>query len=697
MLNLNLVTMKNRLLLIIVLLSVSNLVSGQGKPAYVGRWYQETARGKNPVRSEILESAPSDFQRNKRYNLRANVNQLNSILRTRPELLNLTIPYGDRTYTLNLARVTIAEENMNVRTNGGSIHNVESVHYRGIVNGDTTQLASVSLFPRDISGFFSTDEGNFVITKEGVDFVVYNDQLVTAPTTIVCQTPNVTYQVPAVTTLYEGIGCKVVKIYFECDYAMYQSFGSNITNVSNYVMGFFNQVATLYANENIAVQVSQIFVWTTPDPYVSQTSTGNILNAFRTNRGTSYNGNLAHFLTTRSVGGGVAYINTLCNKAYGYGVSQVHTAYNNFPTYSWTVQVVAHELGHNLGSPHTHSCSWSSGPLDNCYTPEGGCTTGPAPLNGGTVMSYCHTKPTGINFNNGFGLQPGNLIRQTVSNAACITATTTPAPGGLTATNLTASSATLSWAATGGASYSVQFRPAAATTWISAGNTSGTSRTISGLSAGTAYVWQVKSQCSGWSANGSFTTTGGTTTTTTTCATPSQLASSNLSQTGATLSWSASPGATGYTVQYRSASATSWTSINTTGNAATLSGLAAGTSYVWQVKANCSPYSAQASFSTANATTTTTTTGCSKATNLGKTQISRTSVRLNWTGAGTAQSYTVRIRASGSNTWTAHTTATNYINLTLQPSLTYEWNVDTKCTNGVSSGYSSSSWFVMPN
>ena len=84
---------------------------------------------------------------------------------------------------------------------------------------------------------------------------------------------------------------------------------------------------------------------------------------------------------------------------------------SNLPTYSWNVEVITHELGHNFGSPHTQSCSWPGGALDNCYATEEGCPPGPAPTNGGTIMSYCHLTLTGINFANGFGIYPGNLIR----------------------------------------------------------------------------------------------------------------------------------------------------------------------------------------------------------------------------------------------------------------------------------------------
>ena len=50
----------------------------------------------------------------------------------------------------------------------------------------------------------------------------------------------------------------------------------------------------------------------------------------------------------------------------------------NLNNYSWNLNVVAHEFGHNFGSNHTHWCGWPGGP-DDCYAAEGNCTNNPTP------------------------------------------------------------------------------------------------------------------------------------------------------------------------------------------------------------------------------------------------------------------------------------------------------------------------------
>jgi hypothetical protein len=688
--------MKKFFFIVIIICLATLTATAQRKPNYVGEWYQRTAQGKTPERADLFSPAPSDFARTKKYNLRANVNQLNSILRTQPGLLNILVPYGGKTYTLNLARVDVTSDKFIVRTSSGPQGFLKGVQYRGIVDNNPAQVASLSFSQGEITGFFSSAEGNFVFTKEGLEYIIYNDEVLTGADIIYCQTQDSTgFTIPTTSSLISGVGCKTVRAALECDYAFYQSRGSSVQATADYVIAFFNQVATLYANENVAIEISEIFVWTEVDPYAGHGSTNNILTSFRANKGTSFNGDICHFLTTRNVGGGIAYVDVLCNRPYAFGVSMVYSYYNNFPTYSWTIEVVTHEMGHNLGSPHTHSCSWQGGPLDNCYTPEGSCSWGPVPSNGGTIMSYCHLTSYGINFNNGFGLQPGNRIRDRVMNASCIAGGGTSAPSTLFTTNITSTAATLNWATVSGATnYTAQYRPSGSGTWLPAGSTGGTSLPISGLTANTNYSWSVKSDCSAYSNEITFTTPGSGPVG---CESPTGLTTTSIGQNSATVSWTEVTGATSYIVQFKTSASSIWNSLNITSSSTILTGLTAGASYDWQVKADCSPYSLTVSFIT-SATPPPPPTDCATPVGMLESNITSTSARLNWAASTNATSYSIKIRQSGTGKWTNYNniSGTSLVVSGLKKAKPYEWVIQANCAGGSTSVVSGTRTFNTP-
>ncbi|MCU0324271.1 MAG: M12 family metallo-peptidase, partial [Spirosomaceae bacterium] len=493
----------------------------------VSKWVNDSKKNQNYSEEKVFVSSEIDSQNSNAIEKGLNLSvdkKITKRLADNPRpTLTLPLPMGNGAFIyLELAQVSITTPSFKVSTKGNNptdkLSYKEGVHYRGIVRGDDNSLVSLSIINDELSGFISYAGSKIMLgkLKDNSDkHVAYNEKDLKAPTAFACgsQSKPITIKglresVSAATT---GVGCKVVTVYFECDYKMYQDFGSNTTNVVNYVNSFFSQVATLYANENIDIKISEIKVWTSPDPYASLTSTSSILTAFDTNIGSNFNGNLAHFLTTRSLGGGIAYVDVLCTKPFAHGVSAISTTYAAVPTYSWTVEVVAHELGHNIGSNHTQWCGWtrpdgSVGPLDNCYTPEGTCSTGPAPINGGTIMSYCHLTSTGINFSNGFGTVPGNLIRNKVQNAMCLAPTGT-APTGLSSSNVASTSATVSWlAASGAVNYVVEYQRSGTTTWTATSALTNTSTNLTGLLAGTTYNWRVKTDCSAPSVSSSFTT-----------------------------------------------------------------------------------------------------------------------------------------------------------------------------------------------
>ncbi|MBL0100266.1 MAG: hypothetical protein IPP49_09630 [Saprospiraceae bacterium] len=126
--------------------------------------------------------------------------------------------------------------------------------------------------------------------------------------------------------------------------------------------------------------VSEIVIWTQPSPYSSTSSIG-MLNAFTAYR-QGFNGDLAQLLSFQA-SGGVAYVDGICrsNPDYSMGYAGIGSTYQNVPTYSWTVEVCAHEFGHLFGSQHTHACVWNGNntAIDGCYAPEGSCSNQDCP------------------------------------------------------------------------------------------------------------------------------------------------------------------------------------------------------------------------------------------------------------------------------------------------------------------------------
>lgn len=620
------------------------------------------------------------------------------LLQTAPPALRFDIPTADgKTLELELAQVEILAPDFFVSTDAQeNVPYQPAVHYRGIVRGNANSVACLSVSSSGVMGMVADQTGTYELglMEDGSgQYVYYRAQNLKAASPNICHSDEESLVgdgggEPSADD--RGVGCKTVQVYFECDYKMYTDKGSNSTNVSNYVTGLFNQVATLYANANVGIVISQIYIWTTPDPYAGYNSTSAVLNAFRQTRGTTFNGNLAHLLSTRSLGGGIAYVDVVCFKQYAYGVSAISSSYQNVPTYSWSVEVVTHELGHNLGSWHTQSCNWPTGALDNCVSPEGACAPGPAPTNGGTIMSYCHLTGAGINFNNGFGTAPGNRIRDKVVNATCVPQSGV-VPTGLATSNITGTSATLTWVPVAGAtSYTIQYKLSTSGSWTTAGTSTAATYNLSNLVAYSAYHWQVKTDCSNYSATANFTTGagggggggGGN------CNAPTGLGTLSIAATSATVIWNAVASATDYTVQYKTSASSIWTTAGSTASTSlAINNLSAATNYNWQVKANCSAWSATANFSTPTA-------GgggggtCDSPSTLNNNTIGSTYAAISWNAVSGATSYTLQIKLASGNDWftLGAVPVTSVVISGMQPSTSYHWRVKSNCSSNYSSG-----------
>jgi hypothetical protein len=346
-----------------------------------------------------------------------------------PELLRLNIPQNNRNdIMLNLKRAKLFANGFQLyaasdRENPYPFQS--NTHYWGIVGDDAQSLVAISIIDGEIMGFISQNGETYTIGKlrdgtDGIHIIYKTDDLKIAPN-VGCDTDDVLHYIGSEKNNESRSVGDCVQEYIEVDYDIFLGKGG-VTQAADYVAAVFSQVAILYANDGVDFTVSEIVVWDVVDPYTGPT-TSNFLTQFRNYLGGNYNGDLAH-LVGYTGSGGIAYVDVLCNAYYGVGYSDINPTYSNVPAYSWTVEVVTHEIGHNMGSPHTHACAWNGNntAIDGCGPAAGyseGCN-GPIPTKG-TIMSYCHlVSGVGIDFNLGFGPQPTALIQGRINNASCL-------------------------------------------------------------------------------------------------------------------------------------------------------------------------------------------------------------------------------------------------------------------------------------
>lgn len=361
-----------------------------------------------------------------------------------------------RTFELELERHEVYESGAKLCSSDNEQGQAmtSGVFYRGIISGVAGSLVALSFYDHELAGILSTPaDGNIVIgrtknifgvAESSLPHILYYERDLLISSNAQCGVTDITAQDlknlhidPSESTIYPD-KCKKVRIYFECDYRLFQDKGSKPA-VEAYINSVFNVIKTLYFNEKITVEISEIFVWTTQDNYL-HTDLVSIIFDYAAKRKQNFNGDLAQLVSTFPPGqqGGIAFLDGMC-RIYGDGSGRsphsfafIYNTFSSFPQYSWTVEVMAHELGHNFGCPHTHNCVWGPNKntsIDNCIGPDDGipCNQGPRPTNGGTIMSYCHLVPNiGINFTKGFGQEPGDLLRAAVKAKSCLSSTIVP-------------------------------------------------------------------------------------------------------------------------------------------------------------------------------------------------------------------------------------------------------------------------------
>lgn len=179
--------------------------------------------------------------------------------------------------------------------------------------------------------------------------------------------------------------------------------------------------------------------------------------------------------------------------------------------------------------------------------PVSGYFTG---LTSGTTY-YCRARAKGD------GVQYSDSEWSAVQSTQVASQLATPV---VTVSGLSQTTATLSWGAVANrSSYTVKWRASGATSWNQTTGLTTTSKTITGLTLGTTYEYEVIAVGNGSThitseeATGTFTTVA-----LITLDTPTNLASSNITNNSATVSWTGDDRATQFKVEYRASGAPNW-------------------------------------------------------------------------------------------------------------------------------------------
>ena len=206
---------------------------------------------------------------------------------------------------------------------------------------------------------------------------------------------------------------RVVDLAVDADYEFFTIFDSE-TAATDYATALYAaDSAILERDAGVRLRVCYLRLFATPaDPYDAPDPLGSFRDEWETNQ-TAVARDLAQLLSGRRnlPYGGVAWLNAACaNHGYsvsGYTIGSFASATDTNPG-NWDVIVSTHELGHNLGTLHTHDYG-----IDSCNAGS---------VQRGTIMSYCHVV-SGATSNIDLRLHrgTGDAIRSFVdSSAPCL-------------------------------------------------------------------------------------------------------------------------------------------------------------------------------------------------------------------------------------------------------------------------------------
>lgn len=171
----------------------------------------------------------------------------------------------------------------------------------------------------------------------------------------------------------------ICRVAVDIDFQTFSKYGGDTLIIKNEVANMIQKTSKIYEKEiSTKLVLVNVNIWKeqSKDPYNNISDIFQLLDKLRNTYSSS--------ALSRIQADVVMY---LPSKGFTGAGGVASGKYNVSP---WNgISTIAHEIGHNFGSPHTQSCNWPGGPIDYCYAAEGTCYTQALENINGTLMSYC--------------------------------------------------------------------------------------------------------------------------------------------------------------------------------------------------------------------------------------------------------------------------------------------------------------------
>lgn len=549
--------------------------------------------------------------------------------------------------TLELERFEVWAPNADIKVFGANEEVVATLavpsaqYYRGRVAGQPDSLVFLSVDGGRVEGLIYTGDRKFGIgsrlrsrKSNELDIVIEESSVMDdlpADGGFTCgveKLPLVTTQRPhAVSNAFgepvsnvapTGTQRSVINLAVDTDYELFTKASSDANNVTTYIGNLIGAASTIYQRDLFTeIRISYLGIQNNVnDPFLIVP--GSTMDALLElgdrwhNAPPSANPRSATTLISgKSLGAGIAWVNTLCDGDLAYnghwggrysycgGITppaslavpnpDANPNYQAPSSNYWPLLELTHELGHNVGSSHTHCVALTPAQktqygvtrnyVDDCYASESGCSTGPqaVPAEKGSIMSYCHLAGGGSQTRFTFG-QPNQTSEVILNNMRGYMANVTPALSAITApANLGASVTGAASVTNAGLTYS----------WtITNGTFTGGGTTATGAAVSfSGTVDPVTLRVTGTNANGcAVTDSRSVTIGAAAIGTPGSFTATATSASNVALAWAAASGATAYDV-FRSTSGQSFGLIGTSPTTSYNDPTAVpGTAYLYRVR-----------------------------------------------------------------------------------------------------------------